>query len=524
MSVRNQTTDAAVLMCSATKHLLSRMLPAKREDTDGHQDEQGIRAKWDTRFVHEIDGEMADTIERNRSGRWAVVIRPPEESDEDPGNPSKRLLQAVYGEFPRLSLEIAEIDDQIVYRIVCFARSDADHLVNRVMSLTECEAEIKEKPALPVEKGDFAAISRICYEKDHLLPVAHDDSKDREEPYRALLDTLSGEWDGKTTIQMVVEPVDDWTTRWARGCPIGSGRKLLDGTPLHDERFPSMVFAAMITAAISAWWVLDQGPLTIMDASSDPRLALGRAGLFASIVLIGTGVWTAAAVGYGFLPSRVTASQTAEWQRSKPWTERSSTKTERADVDPISRQSEAPGYRVSMRVVTTAENRMKAAGYHRRVVRSLRNSWHNHATGQGFTGKTVGDMRERPFRKMLDKIATRRPDRDRRQRWTDKLLMRAVRRFPMYMSDSELSSTMRYPDRSVGGASMIEFTTTKTDDPSAKADEFDGFNNSEPDAKPINNNRKQPTEQTAEPTSISNETETDTIEAEPVEEMIENDR
>lgn len=470
--MRKQHTDAAGLIVSSINKLIS-MLPARKEDVARDESEQGLRSRWNARYVREIDAEMADDVERFRSGRWAVNIKPPEKyENDDPIEAAKRLYRNIYGDLPRFTIEIPEIDDQIQYRMIVHSRQDANYLVSRIMSLTECVAEIEEQPALPIDKGKFASISRIEYKHDHLLPARHGESQDDDEPYRGLLDTLAGEWNGQTTIQMVCEPADDWTRRIARGIPIPiNENRFMSGT--REERLPAMVFAGMVSAAIGAWWMINTGPLTELAMSPDPITTIGRAALVVGIALPLLGLWTAATVGYGLLPHRVNASKTAQWIHDKPWAEeRTSTKTERADIDPIARQGSSPGFRVSMRVVSVAEDRYTADGYHRRVVRSIRNSWHNRATGQEFIGDRIGWPRDKQFREMIERIAARKPDRNRIRRWSDKLLMRAVRQFPTNMADFELAATAHWCGRSAGGSSMISFVSEKTSEPDTKADEF----------------------------------------------------
>lgn len=521
--MRKQPTDPAALICSTVEAVLDRMLPARKDDVG---ESIGLREQWNTRHVRRIDGDMSDTIERFRTGRWAVNIRPPEEAEEKPIKAAKRVFRNLYGELPVLSFEIVEIDDRIRYRAVVFAREDAGNLVSRVMSLTECDAEIEERPDLPLEKDDFAAISRIKYAEDHLLPVRHPESKDFEEPFRGLLDTLSGEWDGQTTIQLVAEPISSrWTKRIARGIPIPLDRnKLLYGSGNREDRLSEMLLAAMITAGIAGWWHLDHGASTLLQGTADLRLLAIRAALLITISFVVGGLWTAATVGYGFLPERITAKRTADLIRSKPWTENKATKTERADTDIVGRQSDSPAYRISMRVITTSENRLKTKQYHGRVLRSLRNSWHNPSTGQQFDADPVGWPDERSFRKMMQKIAARKPDRNRRQRWSDKLLLRPRRTFPVVMSDHELASVMHWPDRSAGAASIIDFATSKTVDPDAKAEEYDRSEQTPTEPEPLLEPDQEPTGPTA-PTEDIDLTEPDPEPTEPVEpiEEINND-
>lgn len=238
-----------------------------------------------------------------------------------------------------------------------------------------------------------------------------------------------------------------------------------------------MALAAILSIALVGWWKwIDHGLLTVIGPHPDPVTSLSRAALFTLGMMSIVGLWIAALIGHGFDFDRITAGKVAEILR-----DRRPTKSERKDIDPIRMQETSEGFRVSMRVLTTADDPKTTSAAHQSLSKVIRNSWSNPGTRQSLSSKTSG-WRERPARKAIKQIAARKPHRNRRRQWSNKLLLKAVRKYPTYMSKTEISSLLRYPGRAAGGSSMIDFVVSdETGEPSGDTGGFSSSGSTAPD-------------------------------------------
>lgn len=389
--------------------------------------------------LERFDDKRSDDEQENREEKqwWEVVVRPPEESAEDPREVAEQLYADLHG-FGRLSYEVHSSGADVTLKVVAGNQPAAERVARHIQSEVGAQTDV-QKASVPIEEEDPLAAAEFTIEKDVVFPLETVRTSTSEVgQLHHLLDSLAAD-DVRGCYQVVCEPVDDdWTARRARSLP--------ESVPQEQDTEQELKRAGVALVPIVGMSIL-LSPWPIETA-----------------FLAGCALVMAATVGEGVsIPQHISAGDIAREYRDRIKEQdgaRSTTsKNAEQTADEILEQAGAPGWRASIRLTVSAENRMVSTDIRDGLVGEIERAFSSTTTGQELsaTRSTGSDARD-----VLNRI--------RRRQLTDRSTAEVVRRLlgqgtrkDLHVGPGEFGVLGYFPDKDGGGSDAREFAPESAD-------------------------------------------------------------
>ncbi|MFC6963939.1 type IV secretory system conjugative DNA transfer family protein [Halocatena marina] len=377
-----------------------------------------------------IDGGRDDGNEQERQW-WEVLVRPPAETNKDPREMAEQLFTDLHAH-GRLSFEIHSNGPDVALKVVAGDRTTAETVARHVRGEIGGRADVREA-RLPVGSGDPLAAAEFSIERDVVFPLETVRTSSSEVgQLHHLLDTFAAE-SVRGVYQVAVEPLDgDWTARHSRGLPQSVPQEQ-DPEEELKRAGVAMVPVFALSMMLSPW-------------------------PFETSVIVGLGLVLAATIGEGVsVPEHWTAGEIAREHRERTkerhGARSSVSKQAESACDEIIEQAGSPGWKASIRLVVSDQNRMVAADVRDSLVAEVESSFSSSVTGQSLSStlSTGDDAREVFSQVRARHVGGRSPSEIARQ-----LLGKGTRR-GLCIGPGEFGVLGYFPGEGGGGGDSREF-------------------------------------------------------------------
>lgn len=363
--------------------------------------------------------------------QFAIVVRPPEESDTDTREVAERLFSDIHGH-GKISFEIPSDGENVALKIVVEDRATATTISRHIEVELGAETEI-DTATMPIEREDALATAEFQYERDCAYPLRTAKTDDSEtDTLHHILDTLADD-DIRGCYQVVAKPVEgDWMARRSRGLPDS----IPEDRDIEQEGKAAGV-AMVPVLAFSLW--LSPFPL-------------------ATTLIIALGLLVALSIGDGVrMPQVRDGEEIARELRERAKSEHgaSSTTAKKADstADVITDQAHSPGWRLAMRLVTAGDSTIDAVRHRDRLATQLKRSMSSDTTRQGLDATTAtGDEAMETLELMRNREIAKGS-----MEYVHRILAHNTRT-EMRAGPAELASLAHFSDSDGGGSDARSFT------------------------------------------------------------------